>query len=264
MKIGARTFKRMREEKLSVLDILKSFPSVKIPFEVLLDNLLKLQPRYYSIASSNLSSKSSICIGFGIVDYPFMNRLFNGLCSGYIDSIMSLPDAQLAIFPKSRGLVTLSQRKKVIMICTGTGVTPFMSLIEDNRIRYEKERSNGNVLEKQSKMWLFYGCRFRGNEGDMLYRKELENAKEIGVLQELTVAYSRDEKEYIQDKMNMNRGMLVEWMKDGASIYVCGGLGMSKDVHSTLMSIFDDGEQNVSEYMQQLVNENRYVREIWG
>src|SRR5258707_3595886 len=51
----------------SVLDMLDEFPSCKLPFEVFLDLLPPLRPRYYSISSSPLLSRDSCSITLGVV-----------------------------------------------------------------------------------------------------------------------------------------------------------------------------------------------------
>lgn len=72
-------------------------------------------------------------------------------------------------------------------------------------------------------MFLFYGCRHP--EHDYLYREELEEFVKLGVLTDLSIAFSRvtDQKCYVQHKIWESRDKLWEFIhKNGANIYVCG------------------------------------------
>lgn len=269
--------KRFREEKCTVFDVFCSFPSVSLPLSRLLELLPRLQPRYYSIASSPLASPLSIKIAFNIIKYEHNSRSFEGLCSTYLDTVTgsvtngsSEVDAEIYAFTKPRNDMILSSRSnaKVIMICAGTGVTPFISLIEHYGLECKGEtRSdpNNDFSERQSGMWLFYGCRFDGNDGDMLYRDKLMSAQNSGVLNYLTVAYSReDSKQYVQDQIRVHKDNVKKWVDDGAVIYVCGGLAMSKDVHNALADVLTDDESSGVTDLLSMMAKKRYIREIWG
>jgi sulfite reductase (NADPH) flavoprotein alpha-component len=59
----------------------------------------------------------------------------------------------------------------------------------------------------------------------------------------MDVAFSRDqpEKVYVQHRLWERRRDLVEWLDNGALLYVCGDAKtMAKDVRGTLMHAFGD------------------------
>jgi cytochrome P450/NADPH-cytochrome P450 reductase len=65
---------RYREQvfmpRKSILDLLAEFPSCALPFEVYLDMLPPLRPRYYSISSSPLAAPDTCSITVGVVEAP--------------------------------------------------------------------------------------------------------------------------------------------------------------------------------------------------
>ena len=50
-------------------EVLKAFPSVKVPLDHFLEGLVKMQPRYYSISSSPTLNPGRVHITAVVVDY---------------------------------------------------------------------------------------------------------------------------------------------------------------------------------------------------
>ena len=69
---------------------------------------------------------------------------------------------------------------------------------------------------------LYFGC--RKEKEDYIYRDELENYQNQGVLSQLHVAFSRDQdnKFYVQDLLRQQKQSLWEVLEKGGHIYVCG------------------------------------------
>jgi len=70
----------------SILDVLDEVPSCELSFEMFLDLLPPLQPRYYSISSSPLVSSDTCSITVGVLEGPARSGrgTFKGLCSNYL------------------------------------------------------------------------------------------------------------------------------------------------------------------------------------
>ena len=75
---------------------------------------------------------------------------------------------------------------------------------------------------------------------DYLYGNEWENYLKAGLLNELDLAWSRDqdEKIYVQHKMMEKGAELWRWLNEGAVFYVCGDASrMAKDVDLALRTV---------------------------
>ncbi|HEY4073402.1 MAG TPA: PepSY domain-containing protein [Herbaspirillum sp.] len=106
--------------------------------------------------------------------------------------------------------------------------------------------------------WLLFGERSRAH--DALYKDEIAQWQRDGFLARVDLAFSRDQAEriYVQDKLREAEDMLLEWLAEGAVIYVCGSMeGMAAGVDAVLSSIL--GENGLEE----LITANRYRRDIY-
>merc|ERR1712176_787713 len=149
----------------------------------------------------------------------------------------------------------------ILMIGPGTGVAPFRGFIQELNMEEENQRQ----------AMLFFGCR---NEGDYLYRSELESAAI-----ELHVAFSRPDvggstkiksrkRQYVQDLLWENRDDVWQVLEQGAHVYVCGdGRHMAKDVDKTLLRIaVESGKMNESgaiAYFEELQKNGAYLQDVW-
>ena len=89
-------------------------------------------------------------------------------------------------------------------------------------------------------------------------------------LSRLDLAFSRDQehKVYVQDKMLEQAPQFWSWLKDGASIYVCGDASrMAKDVDRTLHTIVEQQGQLDTEaakdFVATLKDQHRYHRDVY-
>ncbi|EYT13072.1 oxidoreductase NAD-binding domain protein, partial [Acinetobacter sp. 1000160] len=106
--------------------------------------------------------------------------------------------------------------------------------------------------------WLIFGERQR--EHDFFYQETIEAWKNMGTLQRLDLAFSRDQQQriYVQDILRNNADELVKWVEQGAVIYVCGSIeGMASGVDQALTDIL--GEQKLDELRQA----GRYRRDVY-
>ncbi|KAJ3038773.1 hypothetical protein HDV00_000348 [Rhizophlyctis rosea] len=281
---GATTYRNLRLQQPTLLDILHTFPSCNPPFARLLETVPRLQPRYYSVASSPTTSPAAVSFAFNIVEYhteqPF-NKPVRGLCSTWLDELtgrveeqgkvvdLSGKEIRIPVFPKPPVDFRLPENSDtpLIMIAAGTGITPFMGFLAHRRAEKEGGKSVGGA-------WLFHGRRFWGEDGDALYKGELEGLKREGVLTGLHECVSRDRLDevryrYVQDAVKENGREVWELVNSGASVFVCGSVNMAKEVNQALVDIAQQvgGLASPVEgqaFWTQLAKEKRYLRDIWS
>ena len=147
----------------------------------------------------------------------------------------------------------------IIMIGPGTGIAPFRAFLQ------QRELDGGT-----GRNWLFFGD--WTEEGEYLYREEMESWKEKGVITKHELAWSRagPEKVYVQHLMKENGEEIWNWINNGAYFYVCGDKEyMAKDVHSTLISICSEfgsmTPEESKEFVEQglMKTEKRYLRDVY-
>ncbi|KAF9168037.1 hypothetical protein DFQ26_001740 [Actinomortierella ambigua] len=308
-KQGGEVFNAFRAQGPTLLDILKTFPSIrKTPLARLIETLPPHQPRYYSITNSPMARHGHrrMTCAFNVVTYELPEgKKRQGICTPWLDRLSGLVGVGQVLegsaIPSHVGQVQLFLRpaetkfnlpqdttKPVIMIGPGTGVAPFMGFLEH---RAEQRRMKKRLMtiwtgakrqqhleEVFGEMWLFFGCRHR--DKDWLFRRQMLEYQEEGVLSELFIAVSREEDlsdvaedrsgKYVQDVIKKQAEKLWHLMsKKGAVIYVCGDAkGMAKGVHDELVNILVEyGGMDKMAAMMELnkwAQEKRYLRDLWA
>ena len=243
-------------EAADVLDVLQMWP-MKLSAQALVDWLRPLSARQYSIASSEAASPEEVHVLVKHVEYDYRGRKHGGVCSTQLASIESGEALGVSIKPNSSFKLPENGDTKVIMIGAGTGVAPFRSFL------FEREAQNieGNT-------WLFFGeQRF---QTDFLYQTEWQQFLQSGVLEKMSVAFSRDqaEKVYVQNRILDESETVYQWLESGAHIYICGDMHhMAKDVHQALITVIARhsarSTEEASDWLDQLIAEKRYQRDVY-
>jgi cytochrome P450/NADPH-cytochrome P450 reductase len=198
---------RFRNEVLprgrSLIDLLEDYPACAMPFEVFLDRLPPLRPRYYSI-SSPLVSPDTCSITTGVLRGPARSGIgeFNGVCSTYLES--NAPNSTVFAFVREP---TISFRPPddpqvpMIMIGAGTGLAPFRGFLQERAA----QRAGGASVATSL---LFFGCRTSAD--DYLYRDELSRYEADRVVK-VEAVFSREgdpKRRYVQDAIVQRRRRL--------------------------------------------------------
>jgi sulfite reductase (NADPH) flavoprotein alpha-component len=241
-----------------IIDFLLESPGVKFKAEEFVSLLKKLQPRLYSIASSQKAHMEEVHLTVDTVRYETHGRQRRGVCSNFLAELAGKETPVPVFIQVSKHFrVPENSDLPIIMVGPGTGIAPFRAFLEERKATGAK---GGN--------WLFFGA--QKSSCDFFYKEELETYQSEGVLTRFDTAFSRDQahKIYVQTRMMENAKELWNWLEQGAHFYVCGDASrMAKDVDKTLHDIIRTAgartEDAAAEYIQKLKSDKRYQRDVY-
>lgn len=240
-----------------VIDLL-SEKKTKLTADQLVGLLRRLTPRLYSIASSQTEVDEEVHLTVAVVEYQQGDDTRFGGASSFLSHRLEEGD-EVKVFIEHNNNFKLPQddNAPVIMIGPGTGIAPFRSFVQ--------ERDNRDA---EGKNWLFFGDRTFTQ--DFLYQVEWQKYLKSSVVNQLDVAFSRDQQEkvYVQHRILEHSAQVWQWLQDGAYIYVCGdATRMAKDVHDALITIVEQQGKKNREEAEQFVNDlrkaKRYQRDAY-
>jgi sulfite reductase (NADPH) flavoprotein alpha-component len=240
------------------VDLLAEFPSAKFTPQEFVDQLRKLMPRLYSIASSGRVYPTDVHLTVAIVRYKTNGRQRGGVCSTFLADRVQVGTTPVPVFishshfgPPEDGA------RDCIMIGPGTGIAPFRAFVQDRVATGATGRN-----------WIFYGDQKRGT--DFVYEEEWRDYLAKGQLTRIDTAFSRDQllKVYVQDRMREAGAELWAWLQGGAYFYVCGDAKrMAKDVdvalHDIIASHGGMTAEQAAEYVKQMKKDKRYQKDVY-
>lgn len=241
-----------------VIDFLLTHPKLQWTPEEFVKCLRKLQPRLYSISSSQKAVGEAVHLTIATVRYETFGRKRNGVASTFFADRTG-GGVRVPVFVHTAKHFRLPEdpATPVIMVGPGTGVAPFRAFLQERK-----------ALGGGGKNWLFFGEQRR--DSDYLYQSELETLRLEGVLSHLDLAFSRDqpEKVYVQHKMREASNEIFAWLEAGAHFFVCGdGARMAKDVDAELHAIVtrESGcsPEQAAEYVETLKKAKRYKKDVY-
>lgn len=241
-----------------VIDLIRDFTPVALEPNMLPQLLRKLPPREYSIASSNKVNPNSVHITVRVVKYEAHRRERFGVCSVQLADRTSVGD-KLSVYLKKNPNFKFpyDTETPVIMIGAGTGIAPYRA--------YLQERAYLNIKGEQ---WLIFGN--QNYHHDFLYKDDLEQWLEEGVLSKLDLAFSREteNKIYVQHRIEENSAEFYKWIQAGATIYLCGNKDeMASGVHESLIKVLiKEGNLDETEaeaYLTEMIKNQRYQRDVY-
>ncbi|MCS2152495.1 NADPH-dependent assimilatory sulfite reductase flavoprotein subunit [Scandinavium goeteborgense] len=240
-----------------IVDMVRFSPA-QLDADVLIGLLRPLTPRLYSIASSQAEVETEVHITVGAVRFDIEGRARTGGASGFLADRVE-EDGEIRVFIEHNDNFRLPANPEtpVIMIGPGTGIAPFRAFMQ-------QRAADG----AEGKNWLFFGNPHFTD--DFLYQVEWQRYVKEGVLTNIDLAWSRDQKEkvYVQDKLREQGAELWRWINDGAHIYVCGDANrMAKDVEQALLEVIAEfgamDTETADEYLSELRVERRYQRDVY-
>ncbi|XP_039019048.1 NADPH-dependent diflavin oxidoreductase 1-like isoform X2 [Hibiscus syriacus] len=257
-----------QKERRTVLEVLEDFPSVKMPFEWLVQLVPPLKNRAFSISSSPLAHPNQVHLTVDVVSWttPF-KRKRRGLCSTWLASLDPEQRIHIPVWFHKGLLPPPPHSLPLILIGPGTGCAPFRGFVEERAVQ-----SQSSII---APTLFFFGCRNKDN--DFLYRDLwLSRSQNDGVLSEAKgggfyAAFSRDQpqKVYVQHKMREQSERIWNLLCEGAAIYVAGSsTKMPSDVMVALEEIISKESgtprESVARWLRSLEKAGKYHVEAWS
>ena len=240
-------------QRYNIVDLITKYNSVYIPFTSLMKILPKISPRYYTIASSPNHISNKLDIAITLVSWNnYKGERRYGLTSNYFNTLYqnNSKESLRVVIKKSSFKLPEQLSTPMMMICTGSGIAPFISFLQ------ELDKRN----EKGYQTYLIFGS--KNKQSDFIFEDELKQYQNKGVLTELNEAFSRDDqnkKIYVQDVLKEKYGTkLKELIKENKMyVYICGSLSMGRLVKSVI------SETVGKEIYDEMVKEKRLITEFW-
>lgn len=252
-------------KRVSPLDLLTRYPTIKINVGDFLAMLPPMRVRQYSISSSPLANPSECTITFSVLNAPSLasstdtateeQARYLGVASTYLSLLQPGELAHISVRPSHHGFKPPSDLETpMIMACAGSGIAPFRGFVMERaekikgRLQHTQPLSTSTSAStpasistdwKPAKAILYVGCRTKGQ--DDIHASEFEEWAKLGAV-DVRWAYSRPSStdpstsgdvakgQHIQDLMLSDREELVELFGQGARIYVCGSTGLGNAV----------------------------------
>ncbi|KAJ3333728.1 NADPH-cytochrome P450 reductase [Blyttiomyces sp. JEL0837] len=196
--------KLIENSQKTLREILQAFPSISVPLNVVLGEVLpRIAVRYYSISSSSKKDPSVVSLTAVVVRYvlPSPNpqnihqteftykeglatswiyrlheqRLNGGKPSITESDVIPTPPLHVPMFIRTSSFrLPRDPAVPVVMVGPGTGVAPFRGFVHE-RVHVASTRPPG--AKPVGSTWLFYGCRHP--DQDYLYREEFEGCSKV-------------------------------------------------------------------------------------
>lgn len=223
-----------------------------------IDGLRPLQPRLYSISSSPSKHPGEVHLTVGEVHYNVQGHERKGVASTYLGNRL-VPGSNVGVYVQKSSHFSLpeSDETPLIMIGPGTGIAPFRAFLEER----EQRKASG-------KNWLFFGDQHEN--ADYLYKEQICEWQETGLLNRLSLAWSRDnrQKVYVQHLIEQEGEAFFSWLEQGAAIYVCGDASrMAVDVEQAIVGVISKQGDMKAEaavgYLEGLRKTHRYQRDVY-
>jgi len=240
-----------------IIDVVRQFPA-KITAQQFVDTLRSITPRLYSIASSQAEVEDEVHLTVALVEYDAHGHAHQGGASGFLSTRLD-EGGEVNVFVEKNNNFRLPDdgNTPVIMIGPGTGIAPFRAFMQQR----EAEEASGEN-------WLFFGN--PNYTQDFLYQTEWQRFVKDGVVNKISLAFSRDQEQkvYVQHRMLEHGAELYQWLEQGAHLYVCGDANhMAKDVQDALVQIViehgEKSEEQAEQYVSDLRRAKRYQKDVY-
>eukprot|EP01126_Amoeba_proteus_P013322 TRINITY_DN1563_c0_g1_i3.p1 TRINITY_DN1563_c0_g1~~TRINITY_DN1563_c0_g1_i3.p1 ORF type:complete len:1265 (+),score=333.47 TRINITY_DN1563_c0_g1_i3:158-3796(+) len=279
--------KLINESKVTYADLMQMFPSAKPTIEYLIDFVLPIKPRLYSIASAPEMHPDVIQLCIVQEDWTiasgeerhgqstwFIRNQQPSLTWGNYRSAgvnptnpfgtISPVDAPKIPVRVNPAVVHVPEDPTIplVMVGLGTGLAPFRAFIQQRKILAQQGQKIGPMA-------LYFGARFEKTE--FLYGDEIEAYHREGIITDLKKAFSRDQKEkiYAQHRIAEDPHLIYRYLvKENGSFYLCGPAGgMPAQMRKAVVDAFVTAGGHSPEEADKMVTDmqlcGRYNVEVW-
>ncbi|GGW91735.1 assimilatory sulfite reductase (NADPH) flavoprotein subunit [Alteromonas halophila] len=240
-----------------LIDVVVDHPG-SITEQQLVDACRPLTPRLYSIASSQAEVDDEVHLTVAHVDYEAFGYRHQGGASGYVCEHLE-EGGEVEVYVESNNNFRLPEdpNTPVIMVGPGTGIAPFRAFMQERESQ-----------DAEGKNWLFFGNPHFTQ--DFLYQVEWQSYVKSGILNNITLAFSRDQQDkiYVQHRLTEHGKEVFDWLEQGAHFYVCGdAMHMAKDVEQALLTLIAEhgnkSEEEAKQYLVGLRKAKRYQKDVY-
>lgn len=145
-----------------------------------------------------------------------------GLGSQYLHNLQEGSEIQARII-QNPSFHFPSRASQVAMISNGTGIAPFLGMIEENR--------------RKTDLRLYAGFR-RENDTIRAYRRFAAEQIQKKQLQQLHISLSQGpDPQYVMDLIRRDADYFAALLRNDGVIMICGALAMQRDVEAILEAI---------------------------
>uniref|UniRef100_A0AAG5CNG5 Methionine synthase reductase n=1 Tax=Anopheles atroparvus TaxID=41427 RepID=A0AAG5CNG5_ANOAO len=252
--------KYMLKQGKGFISLLKLVPSCKPTAALLVEHLPRLMPRPYSIANAYHED------GKAVVRFIFSHSASNpGITTTYLRGLH--PNALVYFYFRQSTSFTYKDeelKNNIIMVGTGTGVSPYLAFLD---LRAEA-LAKGHTIGKAD---LIAGFRYR--DRSYLCREEIMDYIKDGVLDASYDAFSRDQDsqfKYVQDRIRQRKAQIVENLRSPDGLfYVCGDSKvLLPEITATIEKLLAESAENEETegskaFVDQLKKDGKYREDIW-
>ncbi|OOG68025.1 PepSY domain-containing protein [Flavobacterium sp. A45] len=157
----------------------------------------------------------------------------SGLGSGYLYNLEPGEVIKARII-KNPSFHFPKRASKVALISNGTGIAPFLGMLQQNK--------------KKTEIHFYCGFR-RATETVLGYKKFANEMIEKQQLQSFHLALSREEEhQHVMDLIKHDAAFFIDLLTNGGIVMICGSLAMQKDVETVLDNILFQTSSTISDY----------------
>ena len=200
------------------------------------------KPREYSIASIPQEGRVHLLVRQH--SHPDGSL---GVASGWLTQAVQPGElVQLRVRQHRRFRLEDNAERPLILIGNGSGIAGLRGHLKSR------------ILAGQRRNWLLFGERNAAH--DAHYHEELQRWHASGELPRLDLVFSRDQEQrlYVQDRLRGNADEVLQWLAQGAAIYICGSLaGMAGGVDQALEEMLGRPA------LDALAAQGRYRRDVY-
>ena len=245
-------------KRVSLIDLLERYASCILSFGSFLEMLPPMRTRQYSISSSPLFDSKRCSLTFNVLNAPAWSGQgsFKGVATNYLAECPV--NSKVVVTTRSpKDIFYLPENKDIpiILIAAGAGIAPFRGYIQERALKGIKDKT-----------YLFFGC--RQSDVDYLYKDELNNWQQEGILKIYTAFSRSDEKQYVQDNIWKEKGLITQLLNEKAKVYICGdGRTMAPAVRETFIKIYQESKgcskEDARKWMDEREASGQYVTDAF-